>query len=212
QWDKKQPGEWNEKDAKKLLSDSPWAQSQTFADPNQSTRTARSNDQSQTAIVEEVYATLRVRFFSSKPIRQAIARTLALQLGEKITEEQTAQLKQMAEFDFSNQIVVTVLVDSSKPSQFSRQAMATLGRLTTESLKGKTYLEVKGAKRVDLQEYQRPQRDGFGARLIFPRLVDGQPVIAETSEVIVNSELGGPFSIKMKFKAKDMVYQGKLDY
>jgi hypothetical protein len=213
QWDKTPPAQWGDKEVKKLLNDSPWARTQTFADPTRGMGSARSGDTtSQTRIVEEYYATLRVRFFSSRPIREAIARSIELQLKEKITEQQTAELKRMAEIEFPDQIVITVVVDASKPSPFSRQAMGSLANLTTESLKGGTYIEVKGGKRVYLQEYQRPQRDGFGARLVFPRLADGQPFISENSELLVNTDLGGPFSLKMRFKAKDMVYQGKLDY
>jgi hypothetical protein len=35
QWDKKTPTEWSEREAQKLLNDSPWAQTQTFSDLSQ---------------------------------------------------------------------------------------------------------------------------------------------------------------------------------
>ncbi|HSQ19547.1 MAG TPA: hypothetical protein VLR92_04150, partial [Blastocatellia bacterium] len=76
-----------------------------------------------------------------------------------------------------------------------------------------TYLEVKGGKRIYLQEFQPTRPDGFGARLIFPRLVDGKPFITPESEDIhFVAPISDTYRLDRRFKVKDMMYEGKLEY
>src|SRR6266550_6057222 len=75
QWNKKPYSEWSEKEAMKLLNDSPWGQTHTFTDMSKSFSTgpgsnpsARSTP-SADASVRNVH--LRVRFLSARPVREA---------------------------------------------------------------------------------------------------------------------------------------------
>lgn len=47
---------------------------------------------------------------------------------------------------------------------------------STAKYKNNTFLEIKGGKRMFIQEYQTPRPDGFGARFIFQRIVDDKPI------------------------------------
>ena len=115
-----------------------------------------------------------------------------------------------------------------------------LAKLTTGDLQNNTYLLADNGQRIYLKEYQSPRNDGLGARFIFPRLVDGKPFItAETESLLFHSEFGetaaplapgsnptqqtGPspssnirpfsnFVLNMRYKVKDMMFGGKLEY
>ena len=66
---------------------------------------------------------------------------------------------------------------------------------------------------VFLEEYQTPKTDGLGARLVFPRLVDGKPwLTTESAEIHFYSELSSTYKVDTRYKVKDMIYQGKLEY
>src|SRR5712692_1661659 len=86
-------GEWSQKDAQKVLDDSPWGQTQTetdtsqmfyspTSDPNRTGTRSTSNDssrQSQGATNQAVNTNYRIRFFTARPIRQAFVRLMELQ-------------------------------------------------------------------------------------------------------------------------------------
>jgi hypothetical protein len=239
QWNKKPYTEWSEKEALKLLNDSPWCQTQVFTDTSRQSSTTRSGSGSTTAIADVINVSFRVRFLSAKPTRQAIARAMTLQQKGNVNEQLAARLKAFASADFPDYIVVNVLAEADKPSNMLQQATSALYKLTTNELKNDTYLLLKGGKRVFLKEYQPPGKDGLGARFIFARLVDGEPFISEKSEeLLFHTDLSGGsvidgtipnsdipnrdastrtarsygFTINMRYKLKDMMWDGKLEY
>jgi hypothetical protein len=110
-----------------------------------------------------------------------------------------------------------------------QDARALLQKLTTTTIKNNTYLLTKEGQRVFLQEYQAPRNDGLGARFVFPRLVDGKPFITpDSGEILFHADLGGgsrlnstlpnsdaarnAFTLNTRYKVKDMMYDGKLEY
>jgi hypothetical protein len=145
---------------------------------------------------------------------------MEIQQKGELPERLAAQLKAFANADFPDYIVITVTVEAPNPSSEFQAATAVLGKVTTAELKNDTYLLVKGGKKVFLKEYQSPRNDGLGARFIFPRLVEGKPYItAETESVLFYSELGNllkaankPVALSMRYKIKDMMFGGKLEY
>ncbi|MEW6130475.1 MAG: hypothetical protein AB1757_25800 [Acidobacteriota bacterium] len=212
QWDKKPYTEWSEKDATKLLNDSPWGQTQTATDTSGMTGVARA-DSSQSRISDVTQVQYRIRLFSSKPIRQAISRTIELQLKDKLTDDMKGRLKALASADFPDYVVVTVVCESPTANSKIQEATAALYKFATADLKNNTYLLTKGGNRVFLQEYQAPRNDGFGARFIFPRLVNGEAyVTANSGELLFHSELPKLVELNMRFKVKEMMFGGKLEY
>lgn len=237
QWNKKPYTEWTEKEAMKLLNDSPWGQTQTFTDTSRSASTTQTGSGTVTAIAEVINVNFRTRFLSAKPTRQAFVRVMELQQKGKLPEQVAVRMKAFASAEFPDYIVVAVTADSDKPSNMLQQANAALYKLTTNELKNVTYLVTNNGKRLFLGEYQPPGKDGLGARFIFPRLVDGQPFISEsTGDVAFHTDLSGGsaldstipnssipnraggvprsfgFTIKTRYKVKDMIFDGKLEY
>jgi hypothetical protein len=127
-------------------------------------------------------------------------------------EELAEQLKQFASGEFLEYIVVAVTSDASDAGSNVQQAAALLRRDNAE-LKNTTYLEIKGGKRIFLQEFQPTRPDGFGARFIFQRLVEGKPFITpESEEIHFVAPLSDQYRLDRRYKIKDMMYEGKLEY
>jgi hypothetical protein len=211
QWNKKPYNEWSEKEARKLLNDSPWGQTQVLTDTSQMTGQARL-DSGQSRVQDVTRINLRICFLSAKPVRQAISHLMELTNREKISAQLAEKLKAFAAADFPDYIVVTVSTDSDKASRLLQQTQASFYKLTTSELKNNTYL-LAGGQRIFIKEYQPPGNDGLGARYIFPRIVDGKPFITpESGNVLFHSEPIGAVTLNMRYKVREMVYDGKLEY
>src|SRR5437016_2513872 len=108
-------GEWGEKDAQKILSDSPWAHTQVetntsemFFNPTANPavgRTSTSGDrQVRGATNQATSVNYHIRFLTARPIREAFARMI--ELGQKTPNAQlSGQLKNFVERDFGDYIV-----------------------------------------------------------------------------------------------------------
>jgi hypothetical protein len=217
QWNEKPYEQWNEKDAQKLLNDSPWAKTQTFSNVSQLIRPFPQNTPGTVGgsrpPTNSIHVNFRIRFLSAKPVRQAISRQMELKQKGQISEEYAAQLKSFASGDFYEYIVVTVASDSREAGADAQQANSLLYTRGTAQLKNDTFLETKGGRRVFLHEFQKPKADGLGARFIFPRMVDGQPFLTpESGEVRFFTQLSEAYKLDRRFKVKDMMYEGKLEY
>ena len=206
--------EWNEKDAKAVLDNSPWGQTQTETDTSQmffSPNNSNSgSSRSRGATNQAVPTYFRIRFLSAKPIRQAFMRLTESQ--QKTPNQQNYdRLKNFVESSPGDWIVLGVTFESTD-QRYSGDAMQAFNSATTALLKNKTYLEVTGGKRVFLEKYVIPQPNNLGASFIFPRSVDGKPFITpEVNEVRFYSEIGN-LKLNMRFKVADMMYDGKLEY
>jgi hypothetical protein len=169
-------------------------------------------DSSQSRVQEVFSVNIRIRFLSAKPVRQAISHLMELTNREKISAQLAARLKAFAAADFPDYIVITVTSESDKASRLLQQTQASFYKLTTNELKNNTYL-LAGGRRVFIKEYQPPGNDGLGARYIFPRMEDGKPFITpETGDVLFHSEPLGTVVLNMRYKVKEMMYDGKLEY
>ncbi|HEU4387454.1 MAG TPA: hypothetical protein VFV34_06630, partial [Blastocatellia bacterium] len=118
QWDKKPSTEWSEKEAQKLLNDSPWAHTQVYTSAETLFREPSTGSQGvsgQATSANTANAThinFRIRFLSAKPVRLAISRVMELKQKKPLSPEMAAQLKSFAEGEFREYIVVTVMCDS----------------------------------------------------------------------------------------------------
>lgn len=215
--------EWNDKDAQKMLNDSPWGQTQTetntaemfYSPTTQGGSSGRGsggitsgNDRnSQGALNQAVNVNYRIRFLSAKPIRQAFARRLMLQ-----NPQAEAQLKAFAEQTSADWIVVAVDYDAGD-QRLSGKVMQAFNSAALGTLKNNTYLETKDGKRIFLQDYKQPLKDGMGAKFVFARLQDGEPFVdAQSGYLRFYSEVASDLKLNMRFKVSDMMYDGKLEY
>jgi hypothetical protein len=212
QWDKRPYREWSEKEARAVLDNSPWGQTQTIADTSHMFDTGRavlSNERREAEVPETKF---HIRLFSAKPVRQATGRLIEIQRKGEIGKQLAAQLEGLANADFPDYIIVTVVMEVAKSGSQMGAAASLLDRQTTSQLKPDTYLSLKG-KRLFLAEYQPPRPDGLGARFVFPRLVDGKPFISEADgELVFHSSLNSGPELSTRFKVKDMTFNGKLEY
>jgi hypothetical protein len=223
-------GEWSKKDAEKMLTESPWAQTQVDTDTSQmfytptndprlGGRTTSTTDSriAEGATNQAVSIKFHVRFFSARPIRQALVRLMEIQ--QKPSPEMAERLTNFAELQSKDSIIVTVIFESND-QRFSGAIMQAFNSAATGTLKNETYLERNDGKRIFLEEYVPPGKDGFGARFIFLRALDGNPFLtSDSSEVrfvtqFPRAKSADPNGLKIdrRFKIADMIYKGGLEY
>ena len=206
QWNKKPYTEWSEKEAQKVLEDSPWAQTQTFSDTSLAFTRSRVADVS--------HINFRIRFLSATPVRQAFSRLIGLKQKDAMNEQLAEKLRGFAQPGaFPDYVVISVDVEAKEQRGQLQEATLLVRNRTTAELKHNTYLMGNGGQRVFLKEFRPPTRDGLGANFVFPRLVDGKPYITEESdEVRFYCEFSKDYTLNMRFKVKDMMLDGKLEY
>ena len=214
-------GEWSEKEAQKILNDSPWGRTQTETDtsemffrpdgqapsaPTSADRTERGATNQATSV------NYRVRFLSARPIREALAR--AIEAAQKPPNPQlSAQLKGFVERSFDDYIVVSVTFDTKDP-RFANVPKQAFAAAVPATLKVSTSLIRNDGERLFLADYQPPTNDGLGAKFIFPRKgSDGKPFLnSDVSQVRFVSEVAKQVKLDVRFKVSDMIYNGVLEY
>lgn len=216
--------EWSKKDAEKMLNDSPWAQTQTDTDTSQmfysptsdprmtGVRNTSTTDSriAEGATNQAVNVKFHVRFYSARPIRQALVRLMWIQ--QKPPPDVAQKLTNFAELQASDSIIVTVVFESND-QRYSGIVMQAFNSAITATLKNNTYLERSDGKRLFLEEYVPPGKDGFGARFIFLRELGGQPFITKDSGMIhFYAQYTNGIKIDRRFKVADMIYQGGLEF
>jgi hypothetical protein len=176
-------GDWNKKDAEKMLADSPWSQTQTETDTSEMvyrpTNPGDTHAQETGSINQATSVKFHIRLFSARPVRQAYVRLLELNQGQP-DEAAAEKRRAWANLAASDSIIVTVACESDDRRYLGRATQA-FNSAVTSILKNTAYLERNDGKRVFLGEYKPPSKDLFGARFIFPRMVDGQPFITADS-------------------------------
>lgn len=179
--------EWNKKEAEKVLNDSAWGQTQTETDPSQMFYTApsattatgtNSSPGGEGSRNQAIHVRFRIRFFTAKPIRQALARLIKDQ--NQLDQAATAQLYDWASIHTDDYIIVAVSYEGDDRRYLGRVSQS-FDSATTPILKNGTYLERKDGKRLFLSEYRPQKKDGFGAHFIFPRNLEGQPFVTPDS-------------------------------
>jgi hypothetical protein len=150
-----------------------------------------------------------VRFFSARPVRRALVRMMELE--QNPAADVIQRLHSFADVKADNSIIVTVSV-SSTDQRYERAVLQALNSAIGATLKNDTYLERNG-KRLFLEEYYPPGKDGFGARFIFLRTLDEKPFIGEQAgEVRFFSKVPNGPKIDRRFKVSEMTYNGALEY
>lgn len=216
--------EWSKPEAERILNHSPWGQlqidtdlSEMFFQPTTDARTSGGRAPNANSRLEQgatnqaTSITYGIRFFSARPVRQAFVRMIQLQQKD-LTPDVIARMNSFAEVSSDDSIIITVTVEGTDKRSLGK-AMQIVSSAATGTLKNTTYLERNDGKRLFLQEYVPPGRDGFGARFIFPRIVDERPFLnTNFQDVRFVSEFGTTIKLNMRFKVTDMMLDGKLEY
>ena len=214
--------DWTKDDAEKILNHSAWGQQQVDTDlsemfftPTTDARTSRAPNAGsrleQGATNQETKMMYGIRFFSARPVRQAFIRMI--QLKQKNLEADVLErMNNFAELPSGDSIIIAVTIEGTDKRSLGK-VMQLVSSAATGTLKNSTYLERNDGKRLFLEEYVPPGRDGFGARFIFPRMVDERPFLtSETQDVRFFAEFGTAIKLNMRFKISDMMVDGKLEY
>jgi hypothetical protein len=217
--------EWSEKEAARILNDSPWGQTQTegeestpdqtsaitqVAAPGSANRQLSREGEAPTTRPSRVVK-YRTRFLSAKPVRGAFARILLLRKAEA-DENLTTQLQGFVDRDFGDYVVISLTTEAADPKLVG-PTVQLLTTATAETFKDKVYLERKDGKRLVLHDYRAPGPDGMGAKFVFLRTLDGQPFLTtESDNVRFFAQFSEKMKLNVKYKVSDMVYDGKLEY
>ncbi len=222
--------ELSEKEAAKILNDSPWGQTQTesrdetpsassaitaVSAPRRDTeRVLSSTDANRVETGQpkaDTTVRFRTRFLSAKPVRGALARIVLLKKPDA-DESLAAQLQGFVDRDFGDYVVVAVTAEAADP-RLVGPTMQFLTTATAEVFKDKVYLERKDGKRLALADYRPPGPDGMGAKFVFIRKLEGQPFLTnESDNVRFFAQLTEKLKLNVKYKVSDMMYDGKLEY
>lgn len=198
--------QWNAKEALKIMNDSNWAQTQKeYLAASKLVKGYGNLDRSTTDV------DFHIRFYTAKPVRQAIARTMLLELA-KPDPEREQMLQQFIAQNFENDIIVAVTFDSTE-ERLNASLEQEFARMQFPLLQKDTYLETK-AKKVYITKYIPPSNNGLGAAFYFPRLDKGQPyVIPEIGDVRFYADLPVlGIILDKRFKISNFMYQGKLEF
>ncbi|MEJ2247073.1 MAG: hypothetical protein P8Y80_13495 [Acidobacteriota bacterium] len=202
--------EWSLDKAVKVLNDSPWARRETFTRVIRGVGSGISGE-------KEIYNTFYVRFLSARPIREAYARVQQIQYGydsmtpEKKRSFENAQSPNL-DLDVSRWIVVSVTFRSNDPNEESKVRRFFQSE-TVKTLKTKVFLSTPTCPQVEISAYFPQREESVGAKFVFPREIDGLPVITrECSSVTVELlDLPGAGSgLHATFKVAPMIVGDKL--
>ena len=224
QKEKKPWSEWTQKEAEKILNDSPWSQiqnetdtSELFFQPTADPRTAGTRTPNSDARLAQGASNQAsnlkygVRFFSARPVRQAFIRMIQLK-QKNLTPDVIERMKSFAEIPATDSIIIAVTIEGTDKRSLGH-VMQLFNSASSGTLKNTSYLERNDGKRIFLEEYVPPGKDGFGARFIFLRMIDEQPFLTpQVSDVRFVAELGSEVKLNMRFKVSAMNFRGKLEY
>jgi hypothetical protein len=112
QWNKKPYTEWSDREARKLLDDSPWGQTQVVSNTSRMFNTGPGRGASGSAPVEGSadHLNFRIRFLSAKPIRQAFSRIIEIKHKEDMAINSQLRSRRSRR-ELSDYIVIAVDVD-----------------------------------------------------------------------------------------------------
>jgi hypothetical protein len=122
-----------------------------------------------------------------------------------------AKLHNFADMQSTDSIIVTVTFDSPD-GRYTGVVLQEFNSAITSTMKNNVYLQRADGKQLFLEEYVPPGKDGFGARFIFLREVDGEPFIKDANgELRFYAKYPNGIKVDRRFKLADMMYQGQLE-
>ena len=154
---------------------------------------------------KELYDRYVVRFFSAPMIRQAYVRALQIErkydsMPPEMKQAFDTKMEKALNMSFADQIVVSLTFETNN-RELAMEVNRQLNQVTRDQLKQKVYLISDRLGRIELQDYAPPSPDGTGAKFIFPRNVNGTPVLS-TEDKEVRFELFVPGTESMSKKGE----------
>ncbi|MFB3905297.1 MAG: hypothetical protein ACE15E_17750 [Acidobacteriota bacterium] len=175
---------------------------------------------------KELYDQYVVRFFSAPMIRQAYVRALQIDtkydsMSPEMKQAFDAKMERALNISFPDQIVVSLTFETNN-RELAMEVNRQLNQVTKEQLKQKVYLITDRLGRIDLMDYAPPSPDGTGAKFIFPRNVQGGPVLTSEDKEVrfelfvpgteMTSKKGEPHKVFVEWKVAKMRVGEQLFY
>jgi hypothetical protein len=235
-WEEKPFTYWNEKEAFRILSDSPWGKSQNVTVPGNESDFREGRQQSPG--IPPTAGAGGARGTAGGDVRSDSGRSAPAGVGGPGYGGEPGVLSKSIPFQVSWYSSVKVRqamgrlgqlhgkVSTEQVNDFAQQPMenyviAISGSMmkpfeqaSLDSLKAKTFLLSKKdkKKKIELKEYMSPKdrKDGI-ALFVFPRTADGKPLLDVTDDEAQFVTEQEPLRIKASFKLSKMMVDGKLD-
>jgi len=215
-WETKDYKEWSAKDCDKLLRDSPWAQKFELTSvqvmDNSSNKTSTDGGQP--------YIRYWIQFRSALPVRQAMVRQ-----GQIANKYDSLSVDQKQAFDkqasalldgFPTDAVVVNVSYETNDNVRDQDLARSWQTKTTELLKNQVYLTC-GKTKVPIARYIASQGGSRSFQFIFPREVDGKPIITPQDKSIklefAYPSMGmGSGQAFQEFKTEKMIFAGNIAF
>lgn len=170
---------WTLEEALQVLTRSPWAKQHTY------TRVVGGIG-SGVLGEKEIYSTFFVRILSARPVREAFARINQIQHGyDQMAADEKHDLDALIspglEMDVSRWIILTVSFRSSDRNEELRVKQF-FETQTIETIRNRAFLSTSRWGQVQASAYYPPQEDELGAKFVFPRELEGEPVISSAED------------------------------
>jgi hypothetical protein len=222
-WEKKTYYEWSDKECAKMLTDSPWAwELKLLSEVDLSKSDATEGQQ---------YISYLIQLRSALPIRQAMVRQgqIANKYDSLSNDQKQAFDKNVEAFlnaDYSDKVVINVAY-STNIQRLNLDMMRAWQSKTMDVLKNSVFLYAGKGEKAKLLDFKVAQGAQQEFQFIFPREVEGKPVLTEKdksltlefSYPVLETAEGKPSSKKIgdgrgyaEFKTKKMVFNGSLAY
>ncbi len=198
--------------AVEVLNLSPWARQETYTRVISGVGSGISGE-------KEIYNTFYVRFLSARPIREAYARIQQIHYGyDKMSPDEKRRFDRAQsanlEMNVSRWIVVSVSFRSNDPNEESSMRRFFQSE-TVQTLKTKAFLSTQSFPQLELSAYFPPREESVGAKFVFPREVNGIPVVTKDCENVTlelleiadaNSRLRAIFDVKSMIVNSELIY------
>lgn len=199
-WVKKDWKQWSKDDCKKVLEDSPWAQRWTQSATKMANFATRTSGTQGVGSESEVGIYYVVQFRSARPIREAVVRqTLIANRYDQLEPEQKEGMRKQTEgfLNRSYDDVIVVHVTYGSNVQEYNRALATFWqtRYPEGTVPQQAFLDGPRSHKIAPIRLISPKGGAQEFELIFPRVVEGKPLLAPGDKTIgvefVSPAVGG---------------------
>jgi hypothetical protein len=221
-WEEKDYKQWSARECSNILNNSPWTQSLIESIPEYGgvqKKPGASSDDSGTPVQIPVTKTVKakVQLQSALPVRQALVRQDQI-LGKynSLSPEQKMAFDQNAETllspsSYSDKIVITLIYSDKIAITQRVDGKVKYGGALVNKL---AFLSGSSGKKVQPLSFkpEEPKTQIQMFKFIFPREVEGHPVIdSQDKELIFECQFGGS-SKQIRFNLKKMMINGEPQY
>jgi hypothetical protein len=232
-WDKKEWKKWSPDECKKILEDSPWAHRWAQSDPQLAFGRGRGASPANAGAMTTNDVTLGdddklgiwyiVQLRTALPIREAHVRQQQIQAKyDSLDEKGRANIDQQADKILSQNladfVIVRIYYGSNVPLYDRDLVTFWQGAYSSGIVPENAYLITTSGKRITPLKMLSPRTDTHEFELVFPRIVDGEPIVSGNSGML-SVEFYSPTiqtvtraRVLIDFKLDKMQYHGAVAY